>query len=313
MAIVTRAQLEASLAELRGEIHDPREGILGPRSLTWRLGGDLGVFLGGGRAALLQLAHPLVAHAIDHHSRTRADVAGRFQRTFRHVFAMLFGELDDALRAARRVHAIHARIHGELPEAIGGWLAGTPYHANEVEALRWVHATLVDTTIVVRELLDGALPIALKDRYVVEHNRFAALFGIPRDHRPTSWAAHAAYVRDMLASDRLAVAACAREMGQFLFGRGVAAQPWLGRIAEAVSASLLPPHLADGFGLRRSPRAVRAGLAVFRSVYGQLPRRLVAIPARANALERLAGRGPSRLAAWSERQLFGLARRATGT
>ena len=121
MAVVTADELEAALRTLSAQVRDPREGILGPRSIAWQLGGDLGVFLGGGRAALLQLAHPLVAHAIDHHSKTRGDVVGRFQRTFRHVFAMVFGELDDALAAARRVHAIHARIHGTLPHAIGAW------------------------------------------------------------------------------------------------------------------------------------------------------------------------------------------------
>src|SRR5690606_22107899 len=73
MKIVTRDELEASLAELARDVRDPREGILGPSSVAWRLGGDLAIFLGGGRATLLQLAHPMVAHAIDQHSRTRSD------------------------------------------------------------------------------------------------------------------------------------------------------------------------------------------------------------------------------------------------
>ena len=125
MAVVTREQLEASLAELVRSVRDPREGILGPRSVEWQLGGDLAVFLGGGRAALLQLAHPMVAHAVDHHSRTRVDVVGRFQRTFRNVFAMVFGELDDAITATHHIHQIHTRIHGEIPQQIGAWRAGS--------------------------------------------------------------------------------------------------------------------------------------------------------------------------------------------
>ncbi|MBA3822078.1 MAG: DUF2236 domain-containing protein, partial [Deltaproteobacteria bacterium] len=254
MSVVTWNQLEASLAQLRAHVADPRAGILGPRSIAWELGGDLGLFVGGGRAALLQLAHPVVAHAIDHHSRTRADVVGRFQRTFKHVFAMVFGELDDAFAAARRVHAIHTRVHGTIPVAVGGWAAGTPYHANDDAALRWVHATLVDTTLAVRERLDGALSIDHKDRYVIEMNRFAALFGIPRALLPESWAAHAAYMARMIGSDRLAVSPAAKEMARFLIGRGVAQQPALGRVTEAVTHALLPPHLAAQFELRGSPR-----------------------------------------------------------
>lgn len=307
---MTREDLDASLARLRSEIADPRAGILGPDSIAWQLGADLGLFIGGGRAALLQLAHPFVAYAIDQHSRTRSDVTGRFQRTFRNVFAMVFGELDDALAAARRLHTIHARIHGVIPQTVGGWPAGTPYHANDPHALRWVHATLLDTTITMRELLDGPLPTDLKDRYVRELHRFAALFAIPRELLADSWSAHVAYMHAMY--DRLAVAPCAREMGRFLLGRDpVDAQPPLGRIAEAVTHALLPPRLAEQFGLRGTPRMTRAGLAAFAQLYRRLPRRAIAIPACSEARRRLSGRAPSRLAAWTERQLFGLARRTT--
>jgi uncharacterized protein (DUF2236 family) len=312
LVIVTRADLEASLATLRAEIDDPRAGILGPRSIAWRIGGDLAVFLGGGRAALLQLAHPMIAYAIDQHSNTRADVTGRFQRTFRHVFTMVFGDLDDAFGTARRVHAIHSRIRGAIPARVGGWAAGTPYHANDAEALRWVHATLVDTTLLVRERLDGPIPEAIKDRYVIEMNRFAALFGIPPALRPRSWFAHDAYMRAMLTSDRLAVAPCAREMARFLIGRGGAQQPPLGRITEALTAAMLPPRLVEQFELRSTARRARIGLGAFGAIYRRVPHAVRGIPARSEAQRRIAGLPPSRLGAWAERGLFGLAQRATG-
>jgi uncharacterized protein (DUF2236 family) len=313
VSVVTWNQLEASLAQLRAHVADPRAGIFGPQTIAWEIGADLGLFLGGGRAALLQLAHPFVAHAIDHHSKTRADVVGRFQRTFKNVFAMAFGELDDAFAAARRVHAIHARINGTFTHAIGAWPAGTRYHANDAEALRWVHATLVDTTLVIRELLDDGLPITIKDQYVIEMNRFAALFGIPRALLPDSYASHAAYMARMIASDKLAVAPCAREMARFLVGRGAMSQPPLGRIGEAVTHALLPPQIAEQFELRATPRRAKAGLAAFCAFYRRLPRFATAIPAAADAHRRLQGQGPSRFAAWTERQLFTLAQRATGS
>jgi uncharacterized protein (DUF2236 family) len=316
MGVVTREEHEAALAALVREVRDPHEGILGPRSVAWQLGGDLAVFLGGGRAALLQLAHPMVAYAIEQHSKTRADVTGRFQRTFRNVFAMVFGDLDDAVAAARRVHNVHTRIRGTIPHALGAWRAGTPYSANDADALRWVHATLVDTTISVRERLDGALPTALKDTYIVEMNRFAALFGIPRDLLAQSWSAHETYMRRMLASGEIVVAPCAREMAMFLLGRTGTMQPPLGRVAEAISASMLPPELVPAFGLRHSrmsAASVRASLAAIAPFYRRLPRAAVAIPAHSVAARRLVGQPPSRLAAWTERQLFGLSRQVTGS
>jgi uncharacterized protein (DUF2236 family) len=314
--IVSREDLEASLATLVGEVALPRAGIYGPESAAWRLAGDLAVFLGGGRAALLQLAHPMVAYAVDHHSRARRDVLGRFQRTFRNVFAMSYGELDDAVAAARRVHTFHARIYGEITETIGIWRAGTRYHANDADALRWVHATLADTVIAVRARLGTRFEPGELDRYVVEMNRFAALFGIPRALLPSTWAEHEDYMASMLASDRLAVAPVALEMSRFLLGRGgPGAQPPLGRFAEVLAAAMLPPRLRDGYELaysRTDRLAVELGFATLGRIYNRLPKRLVVIPAQSEAVRRLAGKPPSQVAAWAERTLFGLSRRVVG-
>ena len=71
------------------------------------------MFLGAGRALLLQLAHPWVAAAIAEHSRTFDDPIGRFHRTFGVVFSMVFGSLDQAIAAARRLHRRHAAIRAQ--------------------------------------------------------------------------------------------------------------------------------------------------------------------------------------------------------
>ncbi len=314
--IVSRPDLEAALASLVDRVSDPCAGIHGPESTAWRLAGDLAVFLGGGRAALLQLAHPMVAYAVTHHSQVARDVIGRFQRTFRHVFAMAYGELDDAIAAARRVHAVHTRITGEIPTAIGAWPAGARYHANDVDALRWVHATLADTTIAVRARLGYHFAPGELDRYTIEMNRFGALFGIAPELLPRSWSEHEDYMAAMLASDRLAVAPVALEMSKFLLGRGgPGAQPPLGRLAELLAAELLPARLRGEFQLaysRVDRLAIAIGFRTLGRVYERLPRSLVAIPAHADAKRRLAGKPPSEFAAWAERTLFGLSKRVTG-
>src|SRR5271157_5174585 len=57
--------LLSSLEQLPGE---PGDGFFGPGSITWRVNRESVVFLGAGRAALLQLAHPWVAASLAHHS-----------------------------------------------------------------------------------------------------------------------------------------------------------------------------------------------------------------------------------------------------
>src|SRR4249920_3695614 len=118
MQLVFEDDLESSLDTVCKAAAGPGEGIFGPASLTWRIDREAGIFLGAGRALLLQLAHPWVAAAIAEHSRTFADPIGRFHRTFEVVFTMVFGSLDQALAAAQRVHQRHAMIVGLLPEAI---------------------------------------------------------------------------------------------------------------------------------------------------------------------------------------------------
>ena len=94
-------------------------GIFGPRSMTWRVDREAAIFLGAGRALLLQLAHPWVAAAIEQHSDTFADPISRFHRTFSVVFTMVFGRLEQSLHAARRLHRRHSAISGTMQLAAG--------------------------------------------------------------------------------------------------------------------------------------------------------------------------------------------------
>jgi hypothetical protein len=63
----------------------------------WQLAREQAIFLGAGRALLLQLAHPWVSTGICEHSRTLADPIDRFHRTFNVIFTMVFGSLNQAL------------------------------------------------------------------------------------------------------------------------------------------------------------------------------------------------------------------------
>jgi uncharacterized protein (DUF2236 family) len=73
METVTATDLEQQLAELRVFAPEEREGVFGPASVIWRIDREAAIFLGAGRALLLQLAHPWVAAAIFEHSRTFTD------------------------------------------------------------------------------------------------------------------------------------------------------------------------------------------------------------------------------------------------
>src|SRR5260370_14020397 len=155
--------------------------------MTWRVNREAAIFLGAGRALLLQLAHQGVAAAVEKGSETLANPIGRFHRTFSTVFTMVFGTLDQSLEAARRLHRRHAAIRGTLPSAAGPFPAGSSYCANEVSALGWVHATLWDTALLAYALVLPALTREARERYYAESRLFATLFGIPKERLPPDW------------------------------------------------------------------------------------------------------------------------------
>lgn len=303
--IVTRADLERHIARARAEIADPARGIYGPGSVSWRVDREAALFLGGGKAALLQLAHPFVAHAIDQHSKTRADPLGRFQRTFDSVHAMVFGDWDTAVAHARRVHTIHTRISGEIREDVGAFPRGSRYHANDEGALLWVYATLIDGALETHDLVLGTLTDVERERYYQESKRFARLFGISDDALPENLSAFRDYVRRMLESDVIRVGTPAREIAGFLFRSPRAVFHPLFHGLSVLTAGLLPARLRVPFGLSwtRSDRVLfRATLATLRRTYPRLPRRLRYVPAYVRAHRRLHGlEGPDRIGDFIQR------------
>jgi hypothetical protein len=56
--IVSTEDLERALEEAAAHAAGPTTGLFGPRSVTWQVCRETAVFLGAGRALLLQLAHP---------------------------------------------------------------------------------------------------------------------------------------------------------------------------------------------------------------------------------------------------------------
>jgi uncharacterized protein (DUF2236 family) len=292
-ATISDEDLECQLRMVRAAAAGPVAGIFGPHSVTWRVDREAVLFLGAGRALLLQLAHPWVSAAIAEHSQTLADPIGRFHRTFNLMFTMVFGTLDQALAAARRLHRRHAAVVGVMPAGAGPFARGSPYSANEVCALRWVYATLIDTALAARALVVPALTADEHERYYAECRLFAALFGIPQSCLPTNWDAFVAYNEAMWESEVLSVSAEARAIaGRILQGATIWLRPpgWY----RAITARMLPPRLREAFGLpygQAEHHVAETAITWVRRVYPVLPERLRYVGPYLEARARLAG-GP---------------------
>ncbi len=75
-------------------------GLFGPGSATWRIHRENALMLGGGRALVLQVAHPLVAAGISQHSRYLTDRWGRLTHTLATMRQLIYGDARTAQRSA---------------------------------------------------------------------------------------------------------------------------------------------------------------------------------------------------------------------
>jgi uncharacterized protein (DUF2236 family) len=289
--IVTAEDLEASLHWAKAQAPSPTAGLFGPDSITWRIDREAILFLAAGQALLMQLAHPWVAQGVADHSISLDDPIGRFHRTFSAMFNFVFGTVDQALDAARRLHRRHQGIHGVLQHAGGPFAAGSLYTANHLPALRWVLLTLTDGAITAYEAVLPSLSTAERDRYVAENRLMGAMFGIPPDALPQDWRSFEIERESRLGSGELTVTPPALHIAERLV-----VHPPLWIIPDSfrtITARLLPERLRNeyrlGYGTREQRSAARA-LGWIKGTYPKLPALLRYVGPYHEALGRLRGR-----------------------
>ena len=270
---VSRTHVEQLWGKVAAGVSQPNDGIFGPSSISWKINRESALFLGAGRASLLQLAHPWVAAALDQHSNLRSDPLARFHNTFKVVFTTIFGTLQQALAASRSLYQLHTRIQGEIPASVGAFPASSHYQANELEALRWVFATLVESAMIAYETVMPPLSCEEKEKYYDESKTLAMLFGIPPAALPADWSAFKNYNQAMWASDTLAVNPMSRDMAhRVLHGSGswVPVPHWY----RALTAAWMPDRFREAFALEYSAPEQRAAAKAIRrlpTVYRKIP------------------------------------------
>ncbi len=167
------------------------DGFFGPASVTWRANADMSAPVAGLRALLIQALHPLAMAGVDQHSDWREDPVGRLAATSGYLAAVSFGEKAAAERAAARVRRIHEHVTG-VDE-----VTGRPYAASDPALLLWVHAVLVESSLVARRLFGTAPSPQDADDYVAEMVVAAELVGVPRGQVPASVAELESYLESV--------------------------------------------------------------------------------------------------------------------
>lgn len=239
-------------------------GLYSDDSLARRINRENVLFLGGGRALLMQLAHPKVAAGVDEHSDFRSRPVYRLRRTVRLTMAIVFGDRETAFTAARIVNQVHGRVRGR------------DYRAMDPDLLLWVHATLVDSALVTHETFVRRLTVAERDGFYQEMKLVGELLGVPRAHFPATIRDFDRYIVDQIENGTVRVGPVARDLATLVVRPRVFKLPGQAFLPlEIITAGLLPPPLRRQYRLPWGSGRRRAFALAVRTV----PRIVAVTPA----------------------------------
>ena len=252
-------------------------------TIYWQVMSEPAIFAGGGRALLMQVAHPGVGAGVEQHSSYASDPWGRFFRTMDVMMKLSFGTPEASARQSRMLAKMHQRVVGVAED-------GSKYSAMDAVLQRWVWATLVDSALVVYELVRTPLTPTEKARYYDESKLMAYGCGVPVGSCPETWADFQSYIDGVVADD-LAVGHAARSVAHATMVPPLP-EP-LGRLVtvphQLVTVGLLAPSLRDAFGLEwddRKERSLKRWIAGAKVTSGVLPRPVRELAARFTVAQR---------------------------
>jgi uncharacterized protein (DUF2236 family) len=149
---------------------DPGDlGLYGPGSASWRVVAEPAAIVGGVRALLVQLLHPLAMAGVHDHSAFRDDPLGRLHNTSAYVTMTTFGSTAEVIAVAQRVRRAHLVVRGSAPD-------GRPYRASDPRLLTWVSIALTTSFLAAdRAYAPDPVTGSAADDFVVEQARAAAL------------------------------------------------------------------------------------------------------------------------------------------
>ena len=179
------------------------------------------------------------------------------------TMAIVFGDRETALAAARGVNQVHARVKGR------------DYRALDPDLLLWVHATLMDTSLVTYETFVRPLLPREREDFYQEFKLLGELLGIPPDRFPATLRDFDAYLLEMMEGGALRVDARALALARLVLRPPTRLLPGPAMIPmEVITAGLLPPVLREAYGLAWGAGQQRA----YRFAVRTLPRVVAMTP-----------------------------------
>jgi len=310
--VIGRRAIDESFEKLRSDVSDATHGVFGPGSMMWQMLEPLPVLpMMLVQAGLLELATPKIFFGTEHSITRSGDYNSRFARSYEAFADWFLGDLDTAVRTARRIHGYHTRVGGHAPANLGRVEKGQYYRATEQDLMIFTVGTQIVPTKQLYELFVRPLTAAEADRFYDEVKRFSMLFGIDVDAMPATWRGFDEYWQRYMTSGELELASDGlNRMGPFVDPSQL---PFVTRNAlkliMTLQFNLLPECLHSQYAAKLPlakprPRTAELIALAVKGLLRVLPRGLIGAPRVFDAHRRVGTIGsPTRIEARVRRAL----------
>jgi uncharacterized protein (DUF2236 family) len=241
------------------------ERFFDPAGQMWKINRETVLLLAGGRALLMQLAHPKVAAGVAQHSGFERDPLARLHRTMSSMWSIIFDDGARARAVLGQIEAVHKRVRGVVP--VGEKPHGNAvYSALDQDLLLWVHATLIDSAMAAYSLFVAPLTAAERQGYYDDSRKLARLFGIEERRIPATVDSFEKYLAEIMKSGEITAGPTARRLAHsILYPRPLVLRP-AGPLFRLLTAGLLPEPLRGGYEFEWNERRMKCYLLAGRAI-----------------------------------------------
>lgn len=253
---------------------EPGQGYFEDDALIRRVNNELVVAFAGGRALMLQAAHPVMFEGFYQETDSIDNVHGRLRRTAYVMNTIYYGTREEADRLTAAVRQMHRQVRGQLSEAAGDFPVGTPYAADDPKYLLWTLATIFASADLFYRRYVHRLSDEERDRLWDDYCLVGTLFGLEMSDLPPT-ARHVDDYMVMMEEELFVTDRAGEIVPQVIFNPPV---PFYFRpLVETVNFAIigsLPPAVRRGYRLSWHPAmslAWRAGAAYTHLTLPRLP------------------------------------------
>lgn len=256
------------------DIKTPPEFYYSPNSTIWKINREQIILLGGARALLMQIAHPLVAESVYQHSYVFTKPYLRLKRTLDLTLSMVFGTVEEVQQATDEINRVHKPATGRLTTSTGNYPSGTPYNPRNPKLALWVYATLVEGALHGYENFVHPLSDADKQSYYEDSKKSVEPLGVKPSRIPATYDDLLDYMHTAIDTGEVIVGDTARKIAPFILLQSRRLAFPISYPISRLTFAQLPDLIREQYGYSLHPIetfGVNIGLTLTRNLIPILP------------------------------------------